>query len=97
MAEMSLDLNGIRRRHLAVASWYTYLTKAELDRGILLAEVDRAPRCVRRLEDEMAALQDGRKPEEAPVERLTSPTVSDVGRDSPTGDEQAALDFGQPV
>lgn len=65
MAEMPLDLDGIRQRHRAVVSCYRYLTGAERDRRTLLAEVDRLHAEVSRLQADLATLQEERNAEAA--------------------------------
>ncbi len=41
MAAMNRDFDDIWQRHARVVLTYSYLTQAEVDRGTLLAEVDR--------------------------------------------------------
>ena len=55
--ETPLDLDAIRRRHVAVLGMYGHLTGAEQDRAALLHEVDRLGQVNERLQRLVDELQ----------------------------------------
>jgi hypothetical protein len=57
MEETPLDLEAVRRRHLAVLGMYGHLTGAEQDRAALLLEVDRLGLVNQRLQRLVEELQ----------------------------------------
>ena len=62
MVETPLDLEAIRRRHVAVRTAYSRLTGAESDRGALLVEVDRLRALNQRLQQLVQQLEEDGAP-----------------------------------